>query len=392
MLKKFQVAAQAHFVAVHMQEAGGKNFEEFTVQVPGMVEKIAFRMNCLGYTIGRAYLDLDFENVDQYTALGSMYFFMEVLYSRIEQYDFVTHEYSRLNKGFEMMEKEIDKCSKIRKKKFPKDFWPRMKWGRKGYMHSRFRFNNQPIDIVNVHLFHDDSNIALIQENPLMYSENRKRALNYVLDEVSRNCIKQNDTPLFIFGDLNFRLNCLTFLNRITEGADIRHDSLESFGSLKDSAGSSNRLGCGNILSMPSDHLKRSISAVEFRKTQDSLEDRNNCVLRIEKKRFDYINHKQLLNEWHQYLEDDREAKNFPMLFELPIHFPPTYPWSEDPTESGSFMKTRAPAWCDRVLMNSDAFQLVNSDNDAKYDSIGKIVCMGDHKVIIYFLAIDVIY
>lgn len=68
------------------------------------------------------------------------------------------------------------------------------------------------------------------------------------------------------------------------------------------------------------------------------------------------------------------------------------YPWSEDPTESGSFMKTRAPAWCDRVLMNSDAFQLVNSDNDAKYDSIGKIVCMGDHKVIIYFLAIDVIY
>lgn len=50
-----------------MQEAGGKNFEEFTVQVPGMVEKIAFRMNCLGYTIGRAYLDLDFENVDQYT-------------------------------------------------------------------------------------------------------------------------------------------------------------------------------------------------------------------------------------------------------------------------------------------------------------------------------------
>lgn len=112
---------------------------------------------------------------------------------------------------------------------------------------------------------------------------------------------------------------------------------------------------------MPSDHLKRSISAVEFRKTQDSLEDRNkyflaflkhfinllpkpnkaifwqfiilkkrihiadfSCVLRIEKKRFDYINHKQLLNEWHQYLEDDREAKNFPMLFELPIHFPPT--------------------------------------------------------------------
>lgn len=58
-----------------------------------------------------------------------------------------------------------------------------------------------------------------------------------------------------------------------------------------------------------------------------------------------------------------------------------SYPWSEDPNESESLMKTRAPAWCDRVLMNLRAFELVKRDKYAKYDSIGKDVCMGDHKV-----------
>lgn len=49
------------------------------------------------------------------------------------------------------------------------------------------------------------------------------------------------------------------------------------------------------------------------------------CVLRIEKKRFDYFNHKRLLNEWQGYLEDDREVLNFPCLHELTINFPPTF-------------------------------------------------------------------
>lgn len=43
-------------------------------------------------------------------------------------------------------------------------------------------------------------------------------------------------------------------------------------------------------------------------------------------------------------------------------------------------MKTRAPAWCDRILMNSLAYEMVGSNDNVVYDSIGKDVCMGDHK------------
>lgn len=44
-------------------------------------------------------------------------------------------------------------------------------------------------------------------------------------------------------------------------------------------------------------------------------------------------------------------------------------------------MNTRAPAWCDRVLMNQEAWNQVSKDPKHVYNSIGQKVCMGDHKV-----------
>lgn len=55
-------------------------------------------------------------------------------------------------------------------------------------------------------------------------------------------------------------------------------------------------------------------------------------------------------------------------------------------------MKTRAPAWCDRILMNKVAWdnlqKNVSSSNDSigkiTYESIGTKVCTGDHKPVIF--------
>lgn len=44
-------------------------------------------------------------------------------------------------------------------------------------------------------------------------------------------------------------------------------------------------------------------------------------------------------------------------------------------------MQTRPPAWCDRILMNKSAWNFLKNAKDVTYDSIGKDVCMGDHKV-----------
>lgn len=55
-----------HFVVLHMQEIGGKNFEECSDQVPIFVDKVASFMQGMGYSTGRAYLDLEFDQPEFY--------------------------------------------------------------------------------------------------------------------------------------------------------------------------------------------------------------------------------------------------------------------------------------------------------------------------------------
>lgn len=46
-------------------------------------------------------------------------------------------------------------------------------------------------------------------------------------------------------------------------------------------------------------------------------------------------------------------------------------------------MSTRCPAWCDRILMDPIAKDLIIDENFSSkdYNVIGEDMCMGDHKV-----------
>lgn len=46
-------------------------------------------------------------------------------------------------------------------------------------------------------------------------------------------------------------------------------------------------------------------------------------------------------------------------------------------------MPTRCPAWCDRILMDPTAKDLIVDENFSSkdYNIIGEDMCMGDHKV-----------
>ncbi|CAJ0574647.1 unnamed protein product, partial [Mesorhabditis spiculigera] len=388
---------QAEFVVMHMQETGGKNFQQCSGQVPGLVQKLYDRIR-QEYPVARAILDIDFEQ-DMYTALGSMYFVRKSSVDKVEQYNFIAGRYERLNPGIEMITKDLENYSLVIKQKFPKHFWPAFKWGRKGFVHVRFRFNKHYFDLVNVHLFHDENNLALIHENPNLYSSNRQRALAFVLAHLKET---QNGHPshTFLFGDLNFRLDSTRFLNKLTaatESHPIDESDLHSHASMANNlnapqvlhSNSGGDLEVSNKLPLPTEQLRRTVSAVEFRRevANEDSDSETNCVLRIEKKRFDYFNAKQLLQDWKSYLEFDFETKAFPELYEVPINFPPTYPWSEDPTDCGVLMKTRAPAWCDRVLMNENAWRVVQSGAPA-YHSFGRDTCMGDHKPVYLSFAV----
>ena len=64
------------------------------------------------------------------------------------------------------------------------------------------------MNLVNVHLFHDASNLTALISSPSIYSENRKKALLYTLECIKKNQSNQEPEQNFaIFGDFNFRLD-----------------------------------------------------------------------------------------------------------------------------------------------------------------------------------------
>lgn len=66
---------------------------------------------------------------------------------------------------------------------------------------------------------------------------------------------------------------------------------------------------------------------------------------------------------------------------EYAIDFPPSYPFEEDIEKPSTYMPTRCPSWCDRVLLSHTAKELISEDHPVEYKLMGMDTCMGDHKV-----------
>ena len=117
----------------------------------------------------------------------------------------------------------IDDVSTVEKHKFPLQYFPESRWSRKGYLRTRWKFSDCSeaiIDLVNIHLFHDASNLKSVESVPSIYVNYRKRALSYTLDRIA-NRTKENrpehdPVPYFVFGDFNFRLDCMNVVKNLT--------------------------------------------------------------------------------------------------------------------------------------------------------------------------------
>lgn len=78
----------------------------------------------------------------------------------------------------------------------------------------------------------------------------------------------------------------------------------------------------------------------------------------------------------------DKELEAFSdTLSEYPVSFPPSYPFEENTSNSTTYMQTRCPAWCDRVVFSKNVKKLVNETKPIDYGLMGINACMGDHKV-----------
>ncbi|XP_035221641.1 inositol polyphosphate-5-phosphatase A-like [Stegodyphus dumicola] len=114
----------------------------------------------------------------------------------------------------------------------------------------------------------------------------------------------------------------------------------------------------------------------------------NKVILTLEKKVFDLDQHEETFARSEKWLQEfDKEPKVFGEdLFEFDISFPPSYPFKEDTCSGSSYMRTRCPSWCDRILLSKSALSIVNTTPldsaylPIVYQLVGENVSMGDHK------------
>uniref|UniRef100_A0A3P8Q8J1 inositol-polyphosphate 5-phosphatase n=1 Tax=Astatotilapia calliptera TaxID=8154 RepID=A0A3P8Q8J1_ASTCA len=339
-----------HFLALHCQEVGGKNFEESMSHVDNFVKELLSSDALKEYSRARVYLDENYRSQEHFTALGSLYFIHDSL-KNIQQFDFKAKKFRKVV-GKETCSETLESTPTLEKAKFPQDYFPECKWSRKGFIRTRWAMADCAFDLVNIHLFHDASNLVAWEKSPSEYSGTRQKALAYVLDRITDQ--RYEKLPFFVFGDFNFRLDSKKVIEKLCSDATmqtIRTDNNE-------------------------------IHKLVFQETDN---DRK-VILQIEKKLFNYVNQEVFREDnGTSLLEFDKELSVFKeRLHEQEIGFPPSYPYSEDSSQGKQYMNTRCPAWCDRILMSPSARDMLlkpeNEEKSIVYDNIGPNVCMGDHK------------
>uniref|UniRef100_A0A3Q3L6R2 inositol-polyphosphate 5-phosphatase n=1 Tax=Labrus bergylta TaxID=56723 RepID=A0A3Q3L6R2_9LABR len=329
------------FIALHFQEVGGKDYMANMGHAEDFFWSIESSKEMKDYDRVSIYVDNQFQAENSFTALGSMYFIHKTL-ENIQQYDFNVKDFKA-------------------KEKFPKNFWPDVSMY-KGFMRTRWIIHNQGLDLVNVHLFHDASNLIACNSSPSVYSANRKNALRYVINRISDN--RFTALPFFLFGDFNFRLDALSLVQHLSTSAEIQTVT-------KDSSNEVARIIC------------------------EEKDNDHQVLLHIEEKLFAYV-HQAVFREdnGRALLKYDKEVAAFyDVVREEEIQFPPSYPYSEENTKPTQYMNTRCPAWCDRILMSHAAQEFLHrrnddDDKDLVYNTVGPNICMGDHKPVFLFFSL----
>ncbi|KAH8276948.1 hypothetical protein KR026_002686 [Drosophila bipectinata] len=337
---------QAKFLALHLQEVGGKTYEKSMEYVQEFIKSLCDSPVMANYTCVQIFMDEDFKSAEYFTALGNLYFVHQDVAS-LKLWNFLTHSWEedlQVIKGKHIYSGNIETIATKEKSKFPQHFFPECKWSRKGFMRTRWEINGTVIDLVNIHLFHDASNLAACENFPSVYCKTRRRALVHTIERFHLD--KVNGTvPFFLFGDFNFRCDTEGVVKELTQ----------------------------NLTAHRVQNIKNENDKINYRNST------GDNVLTVGKKEFSHADHQLKFKEdWLK--KYDRELEPLKdVLVEYPIQFVPSYPFEEDPEMPTDYMSTRCPAWCDRILMSPQVQEIVKND-ESTYGMIGEAVCMGDHK------------
>lgn len=348
------------FVALHFQESGGKESGEESLQNVKEFVRIFLGQSQVKekFDRARAWFDQDYHVQERYTALGCIYLISKSL-DDVSLWDFEDCTFKRII-AEEISIGSLTDVPFLEKEKFPLDFFPKFKWSRKGFMRTRWKINKCVFDLLNIHLFHDASNLVSIEMTPSEYTKNRKRALDHVLDRLHHSCLPM--APHVLFGDFNFRLDNKRVVESLCAG-------------------------------LPQQHIRKdgesSTSKIIFRDRKKA----DKVFLTLEPRIFKF--HDESIFRYHngkKFSKYNREFDAFQdRLFEYNISFIPSYPFSENVKETTVYGDSRCPSWCDRIFLSHcwKALIVERKSLPVVYDMIGKQTCMGDHKPIFLFFKMN---
>lgn len=349
------------FVALHMQEIGGKNYKESIQSINPFFKK--FLSNPIIKTFNRYLIvvDSDFTDDQTFTSLGNVYLISERMKETdVELFDFKEKCYfNYVNR--QIFTGSLNSVNLIYKERFVRNYFPEFQWSRKGFVQSKWRLKNQNYDFVNIHLFHDPSNLIALNSSPSIYSENRKRALKYSIEKIEQNHNGEGGEGLnySIFGDFNFRLDLASLIGDFSR----KSESVET----KDK--------------------NNKLSRLVYKETGSHDKE----IFVIEEKKFKWDLGQAIQGMKNELLKYDIELALCGVdLFELVRKFPPSYPFSEELERPHEYMESRCPSWCDRIVFNRNMKAILDTrSSNVDYSMLGENTCMGDHKPIFLFFSVN---
>lgn len=340
------------FVAFHFQEVGGKVPAAASEGIELITKQLLGSQDLAEYTTILGYFDQDYKNNAKFTALGALFLIHDSL-KNIAMWNYADCRFEKIWKGRQIYTHHLDSLETIENLKYPQRFFPQMKWSRKGYLKTKWKIAGTIINLVNIHLFHDPSNLVAMETSPSIYVENRRNAFEYVLKS-----FEDDQSPCFIFGDFNFRLDTHKVVKMLS-----RHCAVKTT--------------CKDGEQQPSQIL------VVDKKNHDKVH------LTVEASTFHLEDQQHVLeHNGAKLLKFDKELRYFKTwVYEFPITFLPSYPFCEDEKITKPiYVGKRCPSWCDRVLLTHSTKEIITDKRLAKYEINGLNSCMGDHKPISLYI------
>ena len=423
----------ADFVAIHLQELAGAAYKKGTARIDDLqklVDAVRTRFRdywCSGM-FASSVQDSDF------TGLGCIVLVRRSMLPQVALFEFGEsiqsgdrwRPVSTLDEPLLVQPALPVRWS--RHSTFPRNLFDDLvpSWTRKGWLHTRWRVDGQPLDLLNVHLFHDDSNLVALRRSTALspYANCRHAALKHALtllaaDSPPPAAIGPVPIALCVFGDFNFRLDARRVVELLAAGGEQALErALADPAAGTDSAPSSSEaveaastddaivqiairpsaLPPSSPPSPPPSASSTSASGSDWISASLSALTSKLCLclaaphttLTIAAKKFDMDDRARFGREADAFRSCDVEvaacAELHPPLHEIePPTFPPTYPHRVGAASTSAhpaYDSKRCPSWTDRVLLDASGMRLLRAATDVAYSAVHQELVRNDHNMV----------